>query len=159
TGPYSATETFRTASTCTFVLSTTSIAAAVTGDSQTVTVTTGNTCSWTATSNASFITIASGASGTGNGTVALTIAAHAGSARSGTVTIAGQTVTVTQGATGLVVGFRMIDNGRGPQAVTECQIRSQTNVPSTCTLESTSFPLGTNGIVSYQWTVEYVYPF
>lgn len=158
-GPYSATETFRTASVCSFTLSTTAIAAATSGDSQTVTVTTGSACSWTATSNASFITVASGASGTGNGTVTLTIAANTGGARTGTVTIAGQTVTVTQGETGLVVGFRMIDNGRGPQPVTECQIRSQTNLPNTCTLESTSFPLGTNGITGYQWTVEYVYPF
>ncbi len=39
-----------------------------------------------------------GASGSGNGTVTLTVAANGGSQRVGTVTIAGQTFTVTQSA-------------------------------------------------------------
>src|SRR5262249_51261142 len=132
TGAYSATETFRTASTCNYVLSATSLNASTTGDNLSVGVTTDSACSWTAASNASFITVTSGASGSGNGTVALSVAANSsGGTRSGTVTIAGQTVTVTQGASGLSVGFKMIDNGRGPETVTECQIRSQTTLPST----------------------------
>jgi hypothetical protein len=159
TSAYSATETFRTASPCTYVLSATSLAVAGGGGSPTVTVTTDSSCSWTASSNASFITVASGASGTGNGTVTLAVAANAGPSRSGTVTIAGQTVTVTQTGSGLSVGFRLLDPGRGPGATTECQIRSLTSGPTTCVLESTSFPLGTTSIASYAWTVQYVYPF
>ena len=40
----------------------------------------------------------SGASGSGNGSVAFTVAANAGGARTGTITVAGQTFTVTQAA-------------------------------------------------------------
>jgi Putative binding domain, N-terminal len=53
-------------------------------------------CAWTATSNAPWLTITNGASGTGNGTVTFTAAANAGAARSGTLTIAGQTFTANQ---------------------------------------------------------------
>ena len=66
----------------------------------TVTVTNGASCAWTATSNATWITIASGASGTGNGTVTFSVAANSGVARTGTLTIAGGTFTVTQASGG-----------------------------------------------------------
>jgi len=62
-----------------------------------VTVTVAAGCGWTATTTDSWITVTSGASGTGNGTVNFTAAANAGSSRSGTITIAGQPLTVTQG--------------------------------------------------------------
>ena len=52
---------------------------------------------WTATSNASWLTITGGASGTGNGTVLYTVAANAGSERIGTLTIGGRTFPVSQG--------------------------------------------------------------
>ena len=60
-------------------------------------------CAWTATTTASFITItasreALAASGTGNGTVTFTVAANTGAARSGTVTVGSQTFTVSQAA-------------------------------------------------------------
>jgi uncharacterized protein (TIGR03437 family) len=61
-----------------------------------IAVTTTSTCPWTATSNASWITITAGSSGTGNGTVNYSVAANTGSARTGTITVAGQTFTVTQ---------------------------------------------------------------
>ena len=63
-----------------------------------VAVSTGSACAWTASSGASWITVTSGASHTGNGTVALAIAANSGGARSATVNIAGQTFTVNQAA-------------------------------------------------------------
>ena len=55
-------------------------------------------CPWTAASNAGWITITSGASGSGNGKVAFNVAANTGSARSGTLTIGGNTFTVSQAA-------------------------------------------------------------
>jgi len=55
-------------------------------------------CAWTASSNASWITVASGGSGSGNGSVRLLVAANAGAARSGTALIAGQSFTVEQAA-------------------------------------------------------------
>jgi hypothetical protein len=63
-----------------------------------VTVTSGTSCSWTATSNDAFISIKNGQSGTGNGKVTLGVAANSGAARTGSSTIAGQPVVVTQDA-------------------------------------------------------------
>ncbi len=56
-------------------------------------------CAWTALSNAPWLTVTSGAPGTGNGTVGFSIAANsATSPRSGTLTIAGNTFTANQAA-------------------------------------------------------------
>ena len=62
-------------------------------------VTAGSGCSWTSSSNAAWITITSGASGNGNGSVGFSVQANtAGTSRSGTLTVAGKTFTVTQAA-------------------------------------------------------------
>ncbi len=72
------------------------------GATRSVTVTTAAGCTWTTTPHVSWITVTNGASGNGNGTVTLAIAANLIGSRSGTVTVAGQTVTVNQlGAIGL----------------------------------------------------------
>jgi len=56
-------------------------------------------CDWQTMSNSSFITIDSGASGSGNGTVNFTVAPNTtGVARIGTLTVAGRNVTITQDA-------------------------------------------------------------
>jgi len=83
---------------CAYSILPTSQSFAASGGSDTVnvTVTAGGNCSWTAVSNASWIAITSGATGTGNGSVGYSVAANSGSARSGSVTIGGQTLTVDQ---------------------------------------------------------------
>jgi hypothetical protein len=53
-------------------------------------------CSWTSSSNDSWITVTSGSSGNGNGTISYSITSNAGPLRTGTVTIAGETFTVNQ---------------------------------------------------------------
>ncbi len=83
---------------CTYSISPTSRSFTSAGGSDTVTVTAGAGCSWTAVSNAAWITINGGASGSGNGTVSYSMAPNSGAVRSGTMTIAGQTFTVTQSA-------------------------------------------------------------
>jgi Zn-dependent metalloprotease len=86
---------------CTFSINPTSASYAAGGGTGSVTVTAGAGCAWTAVSNATFITITSGSSGSGNGTVNYSVAANGGtSSRNGTMTIAGQTFTVTQAGTG-----------------------------------------------------------
>jgi VCBS repeat-containing protein len=62
-----------------------------------VTVSTTSTCRWTAASNVSWMTIASGSSGTGNGTVVYRFEFNLGPPRTGTLTIAGRIFTVRQG--------------------------------------------------------------
>ncbi len=68
------------------------------GGSGSVSVTTGSNCVWSASSNVSWIAITSGASGTGNGTVSFSVSANTGSSRTGTLTVAGQTVSISQDA-------------------------------------------------------------
>lgn len=62
------------------------------------TVTTGPSCSWTASSQAQWISVASGAAGTGSGIVRVQVASNPGAQRAGTLLVAGVSVTVTQGA-------------------------------------------------------------
>ncbi|MGO9527657.1 MAG: hypothetical protein ACLP0A_08830, partial [Verrucomicrobiia bacterium] len=58
-------------------------------------------CSWTAVSNDPFITIISGTNGVGNGTVRYTVPGNTNTVLlTGTMTIAGQTVTINQAAGG-----------------------------------------------------------
>jgi len=82
--------------TCTYTLSSTSLSLAGTGGTASLTVTAGSGCAWTASSSAGFVTITSGTSQTGNGTVNITVAENSGDARNATLTVAGQTVSVSQ---------------------------------------------------------------
>ena len=66
------------------------------GGTGTVSVNTQSGCAWTAVSHDSWITVSSGSSGSGNGTVGYTVAPNNGDNRTGTLTIAGQTFTVTE---------------------------------------------------------------
>jgi hypothetical protein len=82
--------------TCSYTLSASGATVPLTGGTGSFNVTAPAGCSWTAVTGASWITINSGASGTGNGTVAFTAAANPGASRSDTIVVAGQTFTVTQ---------------------------------------------------------------
>ena len=66
------------------------------GGTVTISVTAAAGCTWTASSDASWVTVASGATGSGNGTIRLQVGANAGDGRSGSVTVAGQAITVRQ---------------------------------------------------------------
>jgi hypothetical protein len=88
---------------CTYSLSRTSDAIDATGGKRAILVTAGPSCPWTAKSNASWITVTGGASGTGNGTVSIDVAPNTGLERSGTVAIAGQIYTLSQTAAGAPV--------------------------------------------------------
>jgi hypothetical protein len=72
---------------------------AASGGNATVSVTTTNGCGWTAAANQSWVTVTSGATGSGNGTVAYSVAPNTTTAsRTATLTAGGQAVTVTQSA-------------------------------------------------------------
>jgi hypothetical protein len=81
---------------CSYSISPTSRSHGSGADTGLISVTGSSDCTWTATSNASWISILSGASGSGNGTVTYSIGENTGSSRSGSITVAGQTFTVTQ---------------------------------------------------------------
>jgi Viral BACON domain/Putative binding domain, N-terminal len=64
-----------------------------------VAVSTGPTCQWTAVSQASWLTVTSGASGTGSGTVSFSVAANTGTAsRTANIVTAGWNFSVLQAA-------------------------------------------------------------
>lgn len=63
----------------------------------------GTNCGWTAASNASFLSVSSGSSGSGSGSVTVTVAANSGAARTGTLTIADEIVTIVQDAIGCAI--------------------------------------------------------
>lgn len=82
---------------CTYSILPTSASVGAAATTGSVSVTASSGCSWTASSNASWIRVTSGASGSGNGTVQYSVDTNTGtSVRSGTLTIAGQTFTVNQ---------------------------------------------------------------
>src|SRR6218665_3528922 len=105
--PYSKGKISSSATDCTYTLSAmTPSAGANAGANVGVTVIAiGTSCTWTAAvaSNVGWITVISGASGTGNGTVTYSYKANMSAAeRTGTLTIAGQTYTVTQAGRPLI---------------------------------------------------------
>jgi uncharacterized repeat protein (TIGR03803 family) len=82
---------------CTFSINSTNVVFDAAGGSGSVSVTASNGCTWTAASNDGFIKITSGSSGSGNGTVHYSVAANTSTnGLTGTMTIADQTLTVTQ---------------------------------------------------------------
>jgi hypothetical protein len=82
------------------------IAAPSGGAVGTITVTAqGSTCSWTASTGDTFITLTGATSGSGSGSVAFRIAQNDGGARTGSITVAGQSVSVSQAWGSCVTGI------------------------------------------------------
>ncbi len=95
---YSVTQGSTTPSACAPAVASPERTAPAGGTTLSVGVTAPGGCVWSATSHASWITVTEGATGTGNGNVALVVAANTGPQRVGLVTVANVTVTVTQTA-------------------------------------------------------------
>jgi len=86
---------------CTYAISPGPLTATSSGFTASIGVTAATGCAWTATSNVSWATIKSGASGNGNGTVTFAVARNTtGKTETGTLTVAGHTITITVGITG-----------------------------------------------------------
>jgi Putative binding domain, N-terminal/PQQ enzyme repeat len=87
---------------CSYSVLPLNITAAAGGGTQSAGVVATGGCNWTAVSNAAWLTVNSGSAGTGSGTVGYMVSSNSTSvARSGTITVAGRTLTVTQmGMTG-----------------------------------------------------------
>jgi hypothetical protein len=90
------------------------------GGTSSVNVALPATCAWTAASNDTWITINSGANGSGNGMVGFTVNANAtGGTRMGTTTIASQTFTVDQAAVEYEADTGPRPNGSGTVVVSD----------------------------------------
>ena len=81
---------------CGYSVSPSSLSFDAASATRSVDVVSASGCGWTSTSNVSWVRISWGASGSGNASVGVAVEANPGGYRSGTVTIAGQTITVTQ---------------------------------------------------------------
>jgi hypothetical protein len=146
---------------CTYTINPTSQSIGAGGGAgSTIAVTSGNGCAWTAVSNAPWLTVTTGASGSGNGNVTFTVGANTGAQRIGTLTVATQTFTVTQAAgapactysinpTSITVGDRQVTGLT--VAVTAPGGCTWTAVENASWLDITSGSSGSgNGTVTYQ---------
>ena len=117
---------FRQSAVCSYSLSATAATIGQAGGTGTVGVTAfPSTCAWTGVSNAGFIAVTGGSSGTGNGTVTYSASANSSGTRAGTLTIAGQTFTLTQGPIMTLdhttLGFGAISTGSALSFITASQ--------------------------------------
>src|SRR5262249_58223247 len=83
---------------CQFDIAPKTQSVAADGGSVQVNVTTASDCAWIATSAASWVTINSGAAGTGSGRVSATAQSNGGNARDSILTIAGEAFAVSPAA-------------------------------------------------------------
>ena len=86
---------------CAYTVSPRSRAVLAGPDEGEIALTTASRCTWTATSNNAWLTVTSAQTGSGNGVLRYAVAANtSGVSRTGTLTIGGQTFSVTQGSEG-----------------------------------------------------------
>ena len=98
TGPYTL-SLVRAQTGCAYSLSSAGAALGFGAGTGSVGVTAGAGCGWSAVSNAAWVSITSGAGGSGSGTVNFSVAANTTSdARTGTLTVAGQAFNIEQAA-------------------------------------------------------------
>jgi Viral BACON domain/Putative binding domain, N-terminal len=87
------------ATSCTYSIAPTGFTAVAGGGSGSTTVTTSSGCVWSAASNVSWMAVTAGSTGTGTGNVSVSVSPNtAATLRTGTMTIAGETLTITQEA-------------------------------------------------------------
>jgi hypothetical protein len=129
---------------CAYSLSVTSQSVPAGGGTGTVGVTAPSDCTWTATSQAAWIVVTSGANGSGSGAVNLSVPANTGVPRVGTVKIAGQTYTVTQAACtySLSPKNQSVPTSGGNFSVL---VNTQTGCPWTPTSNATWITVGNSG--------------
>jgi hypothetical protein len=114
-------------------------------------------CAWTATSDASWLTIAPGFNtGTGFTVVPYTIAVNNGGARTGRIRVAwtggGATYVVNQDGIPFVASFTMFDPFQSVNVATECHFRASS---TPCNFTASANLPGGNYV--FQWTANYVY--
>ena len=104
--------------TCTYSISPTLRTFPDTGGTGTIWVSTQSGCTWTASEASAWVSISSGASGTGPGTVTYQVSANTGAARSANIVVAGKIHTINQSSSsscgqGSVPDDGSVENGYG----------------------------------------------
>jgi hypothetical protein len=114
---------------CTYRLSPDSRNAGSEGSEFPVAVATQGACAWTASSDSGWLNISGSRTGTGNGSFTVTVAANSGGARTGTIRVANETVTVRQEARSCSYEIKptFYNAGRGPD-----DIRVAVTAPGGC---------------------------
>ncbi|MGE0862960.1 MAG: BACON domain-containing carbohydrate-binding protein [Vicinamibacterales bacterium] len=115
-------------------------------------------CTWTATSDSSWLTFSSATTGTAAGTLNYSYTLNPGEHRTGIVRLnypgGSATHHVEQSGAGFTLSVQLFDPSRSVNATTNCQIRSG-GAANTCNLvATTNLP---NAIERYTWTATYVY--
>lgn len=128
---------------CTFAISPGAQGFTAAGGAGSVQVNAADPCTWRATSNVNWLTVTAGASETGDGTVNYAVAANTGPTRTGTLTVAGQTFTVTQLATQTSLVTVSAASFLGGELAPESIASVFGTALSTATQSATSLPLPT----------------
>ncbi|MBF0339293.1 MAG: VCBS repeat-containing protein, partial [Nitrospirae bacterium] len=138
--------TVNQAGVCKYTLTPTSKQIGGSGGTDSVNVTAASACSWSAISNDTWITITSGSSGSGNGSVYYSVDANpTANTRTGTLTIADQTFTVTQlGVDFVTLTLKITGNGSG----TVTASKGTPNCSSDGKTCLTSYAIGTDVILT-----------
>jgi hypothetical protein len=117
---HAASETFtvQQAGACTYSIKPTYYDAGHGPDTVNINVTAGAGCAWTTRNDAAWVTVDAGSTGSGNGTVRLSIQANNGSERSTVLTIADQPFNLHQeGACSYTIKPKNYHAGRGPDDI------------------------------------------
>jgi hypothetical protein len=77
--------------------------------------------------------------------------------RTGTVSFNDTTFSVQQDRGQIAIALSMLDPARTSGPTTECDLRSTTGQPTTCTVVATATTNGGSPIASYSWTIYYAY--
>jgi uncharacterized repeat protein (TIGR01451 family) len=117
--------------TCVSALNSVSASIGAAGGTGSVPVTAGSGCGWSGQSNASWLTVTSGSSGSGNGSVNYSVAVNTGIPRVGTLTVAGQTFTVTQAGSVFSAQSYLISTLAGGAMLPTAAASTSVSIPGT----------------------------
>lgn len=106
-GPRFVTARFAAAGDCSAVPSVLSLVAPAEGETGKIAVTAPSNCSWTASSQASWITLTGTQGAVGSGVIRFTVEPNQGPLRSGTILVAGKTVTLVQSSAACMFDFNV----------------------------------------------------
>ncbi|MCC6342569.1 MAG: trypsin-like peptidase domain-containing protein [Bryobacterales bacterium] len=143
---------------CSFSVNSSATTFTAFGGSGTITVNPSGNCAWTATSNAFWVTINSGATGFGAGNVGFSVQANSSFySRTGTISVAGQTITIMQsGNVSQECNYSLSQSSITVQTGgTTGSFTVYSSTPSSCSYNASSnagwltFTYGSNGTVNY----------